>query len=577
MVLKIIANLNGGDLVTPDNELTYKIYGSADNYASPIATLGSAINDAKVSVTSGVVTIDNVDVGTEDEFKISSVDEAGNEAELSNSSLNKLYVRPAGTTYGDSSGDSYANAWSGFNNVDNAKCEGNTLVVSGTHTENFNVGFNGTISFNDEAGSGEIDATGIATGMNINGFDCILNNPIINNATVQNIYFEDSISTVNSATLNNSSNQGVQHWSGSNVTYNGVIVSNDNEDEGMSGHLDALVTINGTFESKRNGQAAINHIEDSKFTINGLVDFSDNVTADVFSTNATTARSCKCTINSNNTGLVLLASGGSEIEMNAGIYQDVKITTEGFIKADNVIIQDLSEFDGSLDVSNSYIVISDYQVRSSSPLKVRNCNIDLRTVSGNITIIDGDIVDIQRSRINCANAFADQIITNASGNLILNHNEFINIPDSKFAIVVEDTSLSNIIDNNVIDGNVNGRGILTQQNVTINNNVFIDTAIRVFLQQSATLTMNNCLSFNADTDRTSEGTLIENNELTTDPLFTDSANNDYSLQALSPCIGAGIAVFETLGIDTANFGSITVVPIIVTKEQTNPPNIGVFA
>lgn len=83
MILKIIANLEGGDLVTPDNELTYKIYGSSDNYASPIATLGSAINDSKVSVANGIVTIENVDVGSEDIFKISSVDEAGNEAELS--------------------------------------------------------------------------------------------------------------------------------------------------------------------------------------------------------------------------------------------------------------------------------------------------------------------------------------------------------------------------------------------------------------------------------------------------------------------------------------------------------------
>ena len=88
MVLKIIANLNGGDLVTLDNELTYKIYGSADNYASPIATLGSAINDSKVSVANGIVTIDNVNVGTEDVFKISSVDEAGNEAELSDAIYN---------------------------------------------------------------------------------------------------------------------------------------------------------------------------------------------------------------------------------------------------------------------------------------------------------------------------------------------------------------------------------------------------------------------------------------------------------------------------------------------------------
>ena len=83
MILKIIASLEGGDLVTPDNELTYKIYGNNDSFASPIATLGSAIDDSKVSVANGIVTIDNVDVGTENEFKISSVDEAGNESVLS--------------------------------------------------------------------------------------------------------------------------------------------------------------------------------------------------------------------------------------------------------------------------------------------------------------------------------------------------------------------------------------------------------------------------------------------------------------------------------------------------------------
>jgi len=79
----ITANLNGGDLITPDNELTYKIYGSSDNYASPIATVGSANTDANVSVNAGVVTIENVDLGTENVFKMSSVDEAGNESELS--------------------------------------------------------------------------------------------------------------------------------------------------------------------------------------------------------------------------------------------------------------------------------------------------------------------------------------------------------------------------------------------------------------------------------------------------------------------------------------------------------------
>jgi hypothetical protein len=91
MVLKIIANLNGGDLVTSNNELTYKIYGSSDNFSTPIATLGSATNDEKVIITNGVVTINNVDVGTENNFKITAIDSAGNESELSESAFDPAY------------------------------------------------------------------------------------------------------------------------------------------------------------------------------------------------------------------------------------------------------------------------------------------------------------------------------------------------------------------------------------------------------------------------------------------------------------------------------------------------------
>ena len=107
MVLEITANLNGGDLVTPDNELTYKIYGSADNYASPIANLGSAVNDAKVSVLNGVVTIINVDVGNETSFKISSIDAAGNEAVLSDTSDTPFIIEIDSTESGVSNTDQF--------------------------------------------------------------------------------------------------------------------------------------------------------------------------------------------------------------------------------------------------------------------------------------------------------------------------------------------------------------------------------------------------------------------------------------------------------------------------------------
>lgn len=78
-----IANLNGGDVVTPDNDLIYKIYGLADSYTTPIITTGSHNSDANVTVTAGTVTITNVDVGAETIFKISSVDQAANESILS--------------------------------------------------------------------------------------------------------------------------------------------------------------------------------------------------------------------------------------------------------------------------------------------------------------------------------------------------------------------------------------------------------------------------------------------------------------------------------------------------------------
>lgn len=87
-------NLNGGDAVSEDTALIFKIYGSADNYTNPITITGNSVNDANVSITSGVATISGIDVGSETSFKISSVDEVGNEGALSDSytlSINQLF------------------------------------------------------------------------------------------------------------------------------------------------------------------------------------------------------------------------------------------------------------------------------------------------------------------------------------------------------------------------------------------------------------------------------------------------------------------------------------------------------
>lgn len=76
----ITASLNGGDAVTSNNNLIFKIYDGSDD--SLIDTTGSHVTDSDVTVSGDTVTITNV-LSTATSFKISAVDEAGNEGALS--------------------------------------------------------------------------------------------------------------------------------------------------------------------------------------------------------------------------------------------------------------------------------------------------------------------------------------------------------------------------------------------------------------------------------------------------------------------------------------------------------------
>lgn len=82
-IIRLDCNLNGGDSVTPNNELFYRIYGDVDAYADPIHTTGTALSDANVTVNNDNVIITGVDGTTNTEFKIAAVDGAGNEGILS--------------------------------------------------------------------------------------------------------------------------------------------------------------------------------------------------------------------------------------------------------------------------------------------------------------------------------------------------------------------------------------------------------------------------------------------------------------------------------------------------------------
>ena len=80
MAVKVFTiDMNGGDETSADTAIYFKIYGSADSYTSAIVTTGTSVADANVSVTTGVATV-SAEVGTETAFKVTQVDEAGNES-----------------------------------------------------------------------------------------------------------------------------------------------------------------------------------------------------------------------------------------------------------------------------------------------------------------------------------------------------------------------------------------------------------------------------------------------------------------------------------------------------------------
>lgn len=87
-----VANIGAGDALTPYNDLFYRIYGSADNYTTPISTTGSHVTDANVVVANGIVTIAGIEVGSNNSFKIVSVNQQAFEAPLSDVFVSSIII-----------------------------------------------------------------------------------------------------------------------------------------------------------------------------------------------------------------------------------------------------------------------------------------------------------------------------------------------------------------------------------------------------------------------------------------------------------------------------------------------------
>ena len=494
----------------------------------------------------------------------------------------QYFVRPSGATYGDGSGTSYDNAWSGFTSINWALLENQTLNVCGNHTETLIVGANCTIEMNNASEIGYIDALNLDYGIYVKDYNITGNNLNVANATptlldpteTANIYFENSTSHIYNAISNNCQNQGFQHWSGAHVTYHGNIVSNNNNDEGISGHLDSVIILaeDCHFESKNNFQSAINITNDSTAIINGTVDFSGNGYGTTTNGDILLTSSAICTINSNVSIPKINATATSRFIVNAGTYGLINTINTAVIDITNSFIDTITTRGGTMNVSTCYINNLSCEV---GVLNLEDSYIQLNSKSN---IFNNGTANITRCLFeNGTNT--DQMISNLSGTLNMNYCIMKGAVLNKWSILIDTASVSSSLNNITIDALGIGRGIswFKYENTTFSNLIITNVAIAIGVVRAGySVTAQNCMFWNCTAKNTSAGTLTEVNSINANPLFIDSANDNYALSSGSQGIETGVTLSNATGILSANWGNSTTTPIVTTKDQGTNWNRGAY-
>lgn len=116
---------------------------------------------------------------------------------------------------------------------------------------------------------------------------------------------------------------------------------------------------------------------------------------------------------------------------------------------------------------------------------------------------------------------------------------FDTIDAGQFAVVAR-AGASVTIDNCVFIDDGDGRSLYDAAGGTINNNIFYGLDKGPW-QATAALTAKNCMFYDV-TDPVGGGTVTMTDTLNADPLFTDPDNSDFTLQATSPAIDAGVTI-----------------------------------
>ena len=217
MAVKVFTiDMNGGDETSADTAIYFKIYGSADSYTAPIVTTG-VHGTTGVSVSAGTATV-TWEVGTETAFKVTQVDEAGNESvasavydtvtdvtaptlsafQIPDANPDRIYATVSedftvstygGITLGSGktiTGVTRVSASSVYFNVSSAYVNGDgndTFAYSGTGCNLTDLNSNVLASFTAVTVTNNVSASGTAPTMTLVGYDAPVSNNYNTNGT----------------------------------------------------------------------------------------------------------------------------------------------------------------------------------------------------------------------------------------------------------------------------------------------------------------------------------------------------------------------------------------------------------
>ena len=337
-------------------------------------------------------------------------------------------------------------------------------------------------------------------------------------------------------------------------------------DDGVTGHDSATVTIQGAgtnITGNSEGVAMVNTcttiIRNCTITGNTISDVTFGVDAeDCTFGNIESRSNSNVKLNRVNvTGIIKDVGGSSD---PGAVFDITNSVIGGFTFRTNAP----TPASGSRGTIEQTLIKNDFDVRGAlSFLKCR--------FLGEVDAKDGEHTFKH-------NFFSNEISTDHSfrpTNTILNiyYNVFKAIPNNKHVVLVDTGTTWNSNNNTYLTETlVSQRGLGSYINITESNSI-ISNLNRGFQAYSGSNPISNTNLFN---NAPTSGVTL-NNSVSGDPLLVDIANDDFSLGALSPAIGAGLTLTENEGIATANWGNgVDESPVVTTKLQGSSWDIGAY-